>query len=134
MAWADDSTVREVTANYPASTEQSADVDECLRASDGPVDDQAATVYRCRARVGVVAGHGLRSRPHLSQATQAADHSGKVRVGIVIAGNKRACAQRDAASTHQRADRLSKIIQVKGTSGGHRERGLKGKSVNRPSP
>ena len=86
-------------------------------------------VYRRRSGIGVFTGQGLRSGAHLGQATQAADHPGKVRAGVVIARGQRGCPQRHAASTGQRADGLSKVIQVKGSSGCHRECGLRGERV-----
>src|SRR4029077_5750443 len=129
---ADNSGVSEVATEKTLSTEQSAGIDERLRASDGPVDDQAPTIYQRESSVGVFAGEGLRSRTHLGQAKKPADHPGKVRAGVVIACDQIGCPQRDPATTSQRADGLTKIIQVKGSSGCHHECGLRGEGVNRP--
>src|SRR5262249_59636138 len=103
-------------------------------AYDRTVRAAVAKLQRARADgratgIGVFTGQSLRSCTHLGQTTEAADHPGKVRAGVVIAGSQRACPQHHTASTGQRADGLNRVTHVKGSSPGYRECGLQGESV-----
>ena len=77
ISWANDSTVRDAAhdaaADCPVSTEESAGIDECLRAGDGPVDNQAPEVDRSVTQIGVLTVQDQRAYAFFSNSTGAGE-------------------------------------------------------------